>query len=310
MNQSEVSLMTRQIRHKDVRFSGARLSKYVAMTDQNQYLPKYIQNVPWYYKNDQAATDDALYHHRKNAGEKIDFSDPQAGSGIRDNFESVDGHFVRGDGDYDAKRDRWHGHSNEEWDDILAKWDKIKKKTPVEENETDDTDYELELQELGLERKQIQSMLKEDPMEKAIRDRSDVPAYIMAINANAGGKIRLGKDSTKGLVSEDSDFVKESKDVTEMKQIQQFAWEQNQAYQKKKEKELFHAQLSAAYDPYAAVDSAVPVDLNLSVEASPTLMMLKNRENEKKKVKAREEKRNKLLDRYGLAASSAQDSTG
>lgn len=277
------------------------------MTDQNQYLPKYIQNVPWYYKNDSVASKDALYHHRKNAGEKIDHSDPQAGAGIHDDFESVDGHLIRGDGDYDAKRDRWHGHSNEEWDEILAKWDQVKKKPVEENNESDDTDYELELEELGLERKQIQSWLKEDPMEKAIRDRSDVPAYIMAINANAGGKIRLGKDSTKGLVSEESDFVKESKDVMEMKQIQQFAWEQNQAYQKKKEKEIFHSQLSAVHDPYAEVESSVPVDLDLSVEASPTLMMVRNRENEEKKRKAIAEKKNRLIDRYGLAASSQKD---
>lgn len=273
------------------------------MADQNQYLPKYIQNVPWYYKNDKIATNDALYHHRKNAGEKIDHSDPQAGSGIRDDFESVDGHLVRGDGDYDAKRDRWHGHSNDEWDQILAKWDQVKRKAPVEQDESDDTDYELELEELGLDRKQIQSSLKEDPMEKAIRDRSDVPDYILAINANAGGKIRLGKDSTKGLVSEQSDFVKESKDVAEMKQMQQFAWEQNQEYQKKKEKEILHAQLAAVHDPYAEVDATVPVDLDLSLEASPTLMMLRNRENQETKRKAIEEKKNRLLDRYGLAAA-------
>lgn len=273
------------------------------MSDQNQYLPKYIQNVPWYYKKDGVASEDALFHHRKNAAEKIDHSDPQAGAGIHDDFEEVDGHLVRGDGDYDAKRDRWHGHSNEEWDEILAKWDQIKKKPVVEQEDSDDTDYELELEELGLDRKQIQSLLKEDPMEKAIRDRSDVPDYILAINANAGGKIRLGKDSTKGLVSAESDFVKESKDVAEMKQIQQFAWEQNQVYQKKKEKEIFHAQLAAMHDPYTEVVSSVPADLDLSAEASPTLMMMRHRENEEKKRKAVAEKRNRLLDKYGLAAS-------
>lgn len=271
------------------------------MAENNQYLPKYIQNIPWYYKNDAlASADDALYHHRKKPGEKLDHSDPQAGSGIKDNFESVDGHLVRADGDYDAKRDRWHGHSHEEWDEIFEKWDKIKKSQhSLTEQDSDDTDYELELEELGLDRKQIQNSLKEDPMEKAIRDRRDVPAYILAINANVGGKIRLGKDSTKSLVNDDSDFVKESKDVKELKQMQQFAWEKNQEYQKKKEKEIFQAQIANMHDPYAKVDADVPVDFSLNVEASPTLMMLRNRENEEKKRKAGENKKNKLLERYG-----------
>ena len=128
------------------------------MAENNQYLPKYIQNIPWYYKNDAlASADDALYHHRKKPGEKLDHSDPQAGSGIKDNFESVDGHLVRSKiGIMMRKGDRWHGHSHEEWDEIFEKWDKNQKRAniPLQRQDSDEADYELELEELGLDRKQ------------------------------------------------------------------------------------------------------------------------------------------------------------
>lgn len=270
----------------------------------NQYLPKYIQNVPWYFKagNNDKSKEDELYHHRKNPNQApIDHSVPQAGGGIQDEFDNVDGHEIRKDGDYSAKRDRWHGTTLADWDEILAQWNTIKKATqkPDETNDSDDTDYELELEELGLTRKDLRVDLKEDPLEKSIRDRRDVPAYILAINANEGGKIRLGQDSTAALVSNNSDFVKESKDVEELRQMQKFAWDQNKLYEEKKLRELFQKQLASLSDPYAEVENTVPVDLDLSVEASPTLMMLKNRQNEEKKRRAVEKKKNSLLDRYG-----------
>lgn len=270
----------------------------------NQYLPKYIQNVPWYFKTgkDEKSGDDLLSHHRKHPhSEPIDHSVPVAGSGIKDEFDSVDGHEVRKDGDYSAKRDRWHGTTLADWDEILAQWNSIKKNTEVktESNDSDDTDYELELEELGLETKDLRVNLKEDPLEKSIRDRRDVPAYILAINANEGGKIRLGQDSTAALVSKDDEFVKESKDVTELRQMQKFAWEQNKEYEETKLREIFQKQLANMSNPYAETEESVPVDLDLSVEASPTLMMLKNRQNEEKKKQALEKKKNALLARYG-----------
>lgn len=270
----------------------------------NQYLPKYIQNVPWYFKvgDTEKSGEDSLYHHRKDPNvAPIDHSLPQAGSGIQDEFDSVNGHDVRKDGDYSSKRDRWHGTTLEDWDEILAKWNTIKKSTQTQDknNDSDDTDYELELEELGLTRKDLRVEIKEDPLEKSIRDRRDVPAYILAINANEGGKIRLGQDSTAALVLQDSDFVKESKDVEELRQMQKFAWDQNKQYEEKKLRELFQKQLASMSDPYAVVEDSVPVDLDLSVEASPTLMMLKNRQNEEKKRQAAEKKKNSLLDRYG-----------
>lgn len=269
----------------------------------NLYLPKYIQNVPWYFKtgNEKTKTDE-LSHHRKDPNQApIDHRIPQAGSGIRDEFDSVNGHEIRKDGDYSAKRDRWYGTTLEEWDEILAQWNTIKKDIhkPEDTNDSDDTDYELELQELGLETKDLRVDLKEDPLEKSIRDRRDVPAYILAINANEGGKIRLGQDSTAAIVNQDSDFVKQSDDVKELRQMQKFAWDQNREYEEAKQRELYQKQLESLSDPYAVVEDTVPVNLGLSVEASPTLMMLKNRQNEAERKKAVEKKKNALLDRYG-----------
>lgn len=268
----------------------------------NLYLPKYIQNVPWYFKTGGKEPTDELSHHRKDPAQApIDHSVPQAGTGIQDEFDTVNGHEIRKDGDYSTKRDRWHGTTLGDWDEILAQWSTIKKsiQKPEDENDSDDTDYELELQELGLEKKDLHIHLKEDPLEKSIRDRRDIPAYILAINANEGGKIRLGKDSTAALINLDSEFVKESKDVKELRQMQKFAWDQNRQYEERKQKELYQKQLDSLHDPYAEVDDTVPVDLGLSVEASPTLMMLKNRQNEAEKKKAMEKKKNSLLDRYG-----------
>lgn len=271
----------------------------------NQYLPKYIQNVPWYYK-DTGKSDDTLYHHRRDINQQpVDLSLPQAGTGIHDDYETVNGVNIRKEGDFAAKRDRWHGYSSAEWDEVLAKWDIIKKKQrPLNENDdSDDTDYELEIQELGLNRKDLRTNLKEDAMEKAIRDRRDVPLYILAINANEGGKIRLGKDSTASLVNDDSVFVKPiSGEEKELRQMQHFAWEQNKEYEDKKLRELYEAQLAGMSDPYAVVESSVPVDLDLNIEASPTLMMLRNRQNEEKKRKAVEEKKRGLLSKYGPAS--------
>lgn len=286
--------------------SAHRTHRYSTMSgdqDGNQYIPKYIQNVPWYYDTGSKDKNDALAHHRKNPNEAtVDQSLPQVGQGIKDEFQIVDGYEVRVAEDYAAKRDRWHGHTAAEWEEILEKWDTIKKAkggAKQDQNDSDDTDYELELEELGLDRKVLNSGHIEDPLEKSIRDRRDVPAYIRAINANQGGKIRLGKDSTAGVTNDDSEFVKESKDVTELRQMQKFAWEQNKQYEEKKLKELYQAQLASLNDPYAEVDSTVPVDLDLSVEASPTLMMLKNKENEEKKRAAAELRKQLLMNRYG-----------
>lgn len=259
---------------------------YVMPPQDNQYIPKFILNVPWYYSELQGQENDAFVHQRKDA------------SLTGDNAKNAQ------DQDFSAKRDRWHGYKAEEWDEILAKWDEIKKANRLsqQDNEdSDDTDYELELQELGIERSEFQRGFVEDPLEKSIKERKYTPAYILAINANQGGKIRIGKDSTKSVANDESDFVKEpSKEEKDFKQMRQFAWEQNQQYEQEKLRELYQKQLANLSNPNAeAVDNTVPIELGFSVEASPTLIMMKKREEDKKKKEASEKRKKSLLDRYG-----------
>lgn len=226
---------------------------------ENVHIPKFIQQVPWYNR----VEGDALAHHRKDPSVQ-DSGAPQAGAGIQDQYSVTGG---RQAADYEANRDRWHGHDAEEWNEILARWNAIKgKTTTANQSDSDDTDYELELEELGLRRSDIKSGHIEDPMEKSIRDRRDVPAYILAINGNAGGKIRLGQDLTAGIVHSAGDFVRTSASLDPQKQ-QQFAW----------------------------VKEAGAMD---TTEASPTLMMMKSRERDAERRKKGEEKRRKLMERY------------
>ncbi|GEQ68592.1 hypothetical protein JCM33374_g2260 [Metschnikowia sp. JCM 33374] len=276
------------------------------MASDNSYIPKFIQDVPWYYKTQANASNephDSLAHHRKHPGQKkLDHSQPQAGSGISDEVLEVNGTRTRAAQDYDAKRDRWHGHSAEEWDAILSRWDEVKKahaNAPVNDD-SDDTDYELEREELGLGNADLRHGQAEDPLEKSVRDRRDVPAYILAINANDGGKVRVGKDSTVGLVHAASDFVKESSEVTEFKKAQHFAWEKNQQHEANQKKRQYDAQLAGLQNPNALVEHHVQAaDLDYSMEASPTLMSLKARQKEDEKKAAAAEKRRKLMEKYG-----------
>lgn len=264
----------------------------------NLYIPKFILNVPWYY-NELHGSDDAFKHQRKEATSAPAEAGTTIGQGLDDN-----GKTTNEANDFAAKRDRWHGYNAEEWDEIFAKWDSLKKsKSPkhTEESDSDDTDYELELQELGIARKDFQRGYLEDPIEKSIRERKYTPAYILAINANEGGKIRIGKDSTRGIINDESDFVAEpSKEEKDLNRMQQFAWEQNKHYEQEKLTELYQRQLANMSNPNAeAVDFTVPVDLDFSVEASPTLMMIKKKEEDKKKKDASDKRKKGLLDRYG-----------
>lgn len=288
----------------DVTFS--YLSTQPMTGNDNLYIPKFILNVPWYYRELQDTSNDAFRHQRRDPTDSsIEQGGPLAGTGINDTFKVVDGVKLKEDeGDFAAKRDRWHGYDAAEWDEIFSKWDSIKKSKKPQTNapdDSDDTDYELELQELGIDRKEFTKGFVEDPVERSIRERKYTPAYILAINANEGGKIRIGKDSTRGIANDDSDFVRQiSKDERDLNQMQQFAWEQNKQYELQKLRELYQKQLADLSNPSAeAVDTTVPVELGFSVEASPTLMMMKKKEEDKKKKEAGEKRKRSLLDRYG-----------
>lgn len=268
------------------------------MGDENQHLPKYIKSVPWYYKG--RVGQDTLAHNRSNPEKAVDYS-AQAGTGIDDEYTEVDGVKVRTTQGYDAQRDRWHGYSAEEWDEILRKWDKIKKaKQPAHEpSDSDDTEYELELHELGLERKDLKVNFIEDPLEKTIRDRRDVPKYILAINANANGLRRIGKDSLGGIVADDSDFVKQSSDSAEFRRVQLFAWDQSKKHEEQRARDLYEAQFTGQMPQGPAVD------LDLSVEASPTLVQLKSKQADSVKRKQAELKKQALLAKYGSASTAS-----
>lgn len=270
----------------------------------NLYIPKFILEVPWYYSVLDGFNNDAFGHQRKVPAEQFGHSDDDLKDKGTEDITKIKP-IARGDSDYFvAKRDRWHGFKPEEWDEVFAKWDHIKKfkqTTQSVAEDSDDTDYELELQELGIARKEFQKGFVEDPIERSIRERNYTPAYILAINANEGGKIRLGKDSTSNLVNDDTEFVKSScKDERELGQMQKFAWEQHKQYEEQKLRELYQKQLANLSNPSAeAVDSTVPVDLDLSVEASPTLMMMKTKKENEKKSEASEKRKQSLLNRYG-----------
>lgn len=262
----------------------------------NLYIPKFILNVPWYYKELHGG-DDALIHQRKDLSSGPIEGGPTAGAGIDDAGDKETDDFA-------SKRDRWHGYNAEEWDEVFAKWDSIKKSkkpTNTEAEDSDDTDYELELQELGIDRKDFTKGFVEDPLEKSIRERKYTPAYILSINANQGGKIRIGKDSTRGIANDESDFVKQpSKDERDFSRMQHFAWEQNKQYEQEKQRELYQKQLANMSNPNAQVlDSTVPVELGFNVEASPTLMMMKQKEEDRKKKEISDKRKKSLLDRYG-----------
>lgn len=283
----------------------------------NPYIPKYIISKPWYNEKESGDSEpsqdqaDYLSHQRKTS-EIIDHSLPQVGQGIID--EKKNGiRNASNDENYDTKRDRWFGYSTEEWLEKVKDWNEkndVKVITTKNEvDESDDTDYELELIELGLDRKDVMQNIKEDPMEKMLRDRQDVPAYIHNINSRSDAKIRieydpksrLAKDPTKGIINDKNQFVKKLEgDAVDLKTLQTFAWDLN----KKNEQQKMMAQVAAGDGGAVDNPNANVTDVNDSLEANPTLMLIKERE-QKEAVKQKSiAKRKKLLDMYGGEAGA------
>lgn len=272
----------------------------------NPYIPKFISTTPWYSttSKDKDGKDvkdedknDYLKHQRKDPNVVVDYSVAQAGGGISDEIVESGKSVVKNKVDYDSKRDRWFGYLNEEWDKVLQNWEKLKantqkrrKLTETVELDSDDTDYELELVEMNLSRDDIRTNTKEDPLEKMMRDRQDVPSYIYNITSDPNNKIRveydpksrLSKDTTKGFLNDDQQFVKKlSTEGQNLTELQKFAWEIDQKEQKERQKESLAKSLEAG--EYVAPQ----VNLDLSVEASPTLMMMKQRKHREELDKAK-----------------------
>ena len=283
----------------------------------NPYIPKYIISKPWYNEKESGDSEpsqdqaDYLSHQRKTS-EIIDHSLPQVGQGIVD--EKKNGiRNASNDENYDTKRDRWFGYSTEEWLEKVKDWNEkndVKVITTKNEvDESDDTDYELELIELGLDRKDVMQNIKEDPMEKMLRDRQDVPAYIHNINSRSDAKIRieydpksrLAKDPTKGIINDKNQFVKKLEgDAVDLKTLQTFAWDLN----KKNEQQKMMAQVAAGDGGSVDNSKANVTDVNDSLEANPTLMLIKEREQKEAAKQKSIAKRKELLDMYGGEAGA------
>lgn len=262
-------------------------------TTDSSYVPKFIQNVPWYYKlkkddKDGQASKDSYAHQRKldslknHALSASVAGTTDAGTGLQE--------------DYEVKRDHWQGHAEQEWDEIVGGWDTNKavvKLSESNQDDSDDTDYELELQELGLERWQLKSN-RLGPLTNIDREQGEVPSYILGITANEGGKVRYGQDSLAAIVHQDSEFVRERKEEEDFKKIQAFAWEKNKQHEREQQMKQFQNEVSGQLN-----ESLTQANIDYVVEASPTLLMMKAREKEKKKKEESDKKMRKLMEKYG-----------
>lgn len=274
----------------------------------NPYIPKFISAVPWYHNNsNDEKSEDYLSHQRSNlTDEAIDHSIPQPGKGIKDEFEIKNKTQIKKVEDYESKRDRWHGYEAQEWDKIVENWDKIKKKKEKLKNvnleeDSDDTDYELELIELGLDLKDIKNNLKEDPLEKTIRDRQDVPAYILNISSSKkihyDPKSRLAKDPSKGFINDKNQFVKKlTGEAKRLDSLQKFAWDQNKQNQEIDMRKAFEQKLTGQN---VSETNEYKVDLNLNMEANPTAMMLQAKHEQEQQKEGRDKRKNDLVAKYG-----------
>jgi len=286
----------------------------------NPYIPKYIISKPWYNEKEAASTDPSegqtdYLSHQRNTSEIVDHSLPQVGQGINDERQNG----VRNasnDENYDTKRDRWFGYSTEEWLAKVKNWNEkndvkvinARHKIDDDNDDSDDTDYELELNELGLDKKDVMQNIKEDPMEKMLRDRQDVPAYIHNITSRLDAKIRieydpksrLAKDPTKGILNDKNQFVKKLEgDAKDLKTLQAFAWDLN----KKNEQQRLMSQVEGAGAGAGAIDETGAnvnvTDVNDSLEANPTLMLMREREQKEAAKQKSIAKQRKLFEMYG-----------
>lgn len=279
----------------------------------NPYIPKYIASKPWYQGDlPQKDEDDYLAHQRKNPEEIVDHSISKTGEGINDAFEKHGDVLVKMNEDYESKRDRWYGYDMKAWDDVLNNWETIKHKkrkleTKSKGSDSDDTDYELELVELNLARKDLQSGIREDPLEKSIRDRQDVPSYIQNITSDPSNKIRieydpksrLTKNLSKGFINDQQQFVRQlSGEARKLNELQKFAWDIEDQDQKQQQIN----KLSQSFTANDEEEKTVNLDLNL--EANPTLMMLRAKKHVEEQRNQEKLRKETLLSIYGAESAS------
>lgn len=292
----------------------------------NPYLPRYITNVPWYRnknilnqnkesknfnKNkviDTVLEKDYLGHQRKNVDEIIDYSLSLPGNGINDLFEKKDSVLVRASSNFDSKKDRWYGVQNSEWESALKNWEKIKKNKKTTnlidfQQDSDDTDFELELLELGLIDEDLKIPCKYNPYLKTSRDREDVPSYIFNVNSQNESaelftynpKTRLTKKRSSYFYNDDDQFIKQSNADNSANSLHD---ESNLPYKKMKlvlpnytpsETELFKSKKS----------TNVTNELEIELAINPTFIHQKLKEHYDEKRKELEERKKNILRMYG-----------
>ncbi|CAN3499333.1 hypothetical protein DICA1_A06106 [Diutina catenulata] len=164
------------------------------------HVPKFIKETRWYNQQEERV-------FKAEGDASIDRGDAELGAGIQDGVKPADR--------WDEARDQWFGYTVDEWEQQLKNW--RSRPATDDADDSDDTDYELELIELGLSQHDIKKTGRNHPWEQSMRDRSDIAGYIHNISANANGKIELEYDprtrtmvGASGLTHASGTFVKGS----------------------------------------------------------------------------------------------------
>lgn len=171
------------------------------------HIPHYVKASRWY----------------ENKGETHDFK--AEGDELIDQGEATVGKGIINEELWATKRDKWLNYDLEQWEKTLKSW--RDRDTAGVADDSDDTDYELELIELGLTVEDFKTNIKRNSTEQIMRDRSDIAAYIHNISAKADGKIQLKYDPKtrtiisggEGVFASESEFAKGNGDEAV------FSWE-------------------------------------------------------------------------------------
>lgn len=161
------------------------------------HIPDYAKSTAWYLPQSNQT-------FRPQGDESVNAGDATVGTGISTSDS------------YEAKRDKWLEYDISHWHQTLKSW---RPQQNDETNDSDDTDYELELIELGLSQQDIKPNAKNDPMELVMRDRSDIAVYIHNIRGTHG---KIKYDPKTRMVLNQEEFVKQ------LGPLVQFSWEQKQ----------------------------------------------------------------------------------
>lgn len=225
-------------------------------------------------------------------------------------------YFIRNDKEsWDEKRDRWHGYdAQKDYREQLRNFEQKKRKlkdrygneesTNKEEDGLSEDELE-EMKELGLVKedsvdankdKSVTMIMEHNPlaMEKGsrvpVRSLDDKPRYIEVIKS--GGELRFNpksrvyKDLKEGFLNANGQFV---------------PYLHGEAAKFEKMKEFAHGHQKIQQEKWENGDKNIKSVANIAIapEASPTAMMLAEKKKSKEDEKIREERKRKLLEKYG-----------